>query len=119
MIPVPAVYPHSMPGLGQFTCADGSSPDPTTGLCASGASPSVAAQIATVLTAAGGAATQAVNAANAPAGYVYNAATGRYVPAVGAFGLPGVSTTVGISGSLMLPLIAIALVGVVLLMMRK
>lgn len=135
-------------GLGQLliACSDGSTINSDTGLCADGSIPVTAgaspvtappvagatpqtggnisaSSIAQVIGAAGNAAGSAIMASNAPAGYVWNAAAGRYVPAVA--GVPGtvagagLSTTVGISGSVILPLIGLVVVAGLLMVLRK
>lgn len=83
-----------------------------------------ASSIAQVIGAAGNAATSAIMAGNAPAGYVWNAASGRYVPAVAIPGVAvpgggGLSTTVGISGSIILPIIGLVVAAGLIMVLKK
>jgi hypothetical protein len=80
-----------------------------------------ASSIAQVIGAAGNAASSAIMASNAPTGYVWNPTTGTYVRAVST-GVPaagGLSTTVGISGSIMLPIIGLVVVAGLLMVLKK
>ena len=67
-----------------------------------------ATDIATLLGSAGQAATTALNASNAPPGYVFNPTTGQYVPAIAMPTVAGYSTGTTVSANLtgsLLPLI--------------
>jgi len=122
----PANFSGPMPA-GSTLCANSqgqilSSVSPTPAGAPSGGNIS-ATSIAQVIGAAGNAAGSAIMASNAPAGYVWNAASGRYVPAVagapGVVGAPGLSTTVGVSGSIMLPIIGLVVVAGLLMVLKK
>ena len=78
------------------------------------------AQLATVLGVAGTAAGQSILALNAPRGYVYNPNTGMYQVATGAMVGPGMATTtVGIGGSVIPIIMAVAALGLVVWVLKK
>ena len=100
------------PVVSTYTCPDGSvapasgvcpSPVPTTG---GGITP---AQIASLVSSAGSAVSNTLRSISAPAGYVFNPATGQYVPAVaGAVNLSSLGSLVPILG---IGLLAVLLIG--------
>lgn len=92
---IPDTFGGTGPGSG------GMGPTPSTGM--------TAAQIAALINSAGSAVANDLRAFNAPAGYVYNPQTGRYVPAVG-------STLTSSLGS-MLPLLGIGLAAFLVIQM--
>ena len=88
-----------------------------------------AAQIAQMVTQAGSVAAQAFNAANAPAGYVYNAATNQYTKAGATTAPPGfsynpstgqyvASSTVSASGIMPLVIGGVAILALMLVLKK-
>ena len=88
-------------------------------------------QIASLISGAGTAATQALNAANAPPGYTYNPTTGRYVSALGVAVAPGTAIpgytfnpatgqyTAAVSANMPAIIMGIAAVGVLFMFMKR